>query len=489
MTKQSDGGLSAQVWRHQDAIDLIGNTFQRTSMTFIFYDTETTGLSAPFDQILQFAAIVTDDEFNPVDDINLRCRPKSHVIPSPSAMRVTGVGPRAIAAAPLSCYQMTAQIRSFIERHSPAVVIGFNSISYDENMLRHAFFQTLHPTYLTNTNGNSRMDVLRLAHAVAEHEPDALVVPMNDKGKPSFKLAHLALANGIELANAHDAMADAQATLELARVLRGVAPQVWQDQFAARSRHAVEEVVTQNELVWFTDRAFKKPTILAGAVCSNPNNPAAIAMFDLEYDPAVYLDADLDDLRKLLKASPRPVRVMKANASPIVAPYRGGREAGVAPDAARRRLALLRASSGFLSVLGQAMGTVDDAYGEPEHLEQTIYAGFPIPRDRMAMEEFHKRPWAERYALLDRFHDARYREFGERLIFEEFPDGLPTDRRVALANWRRERHMADAGAPWQTITGALADLEGIKSAALAEEAGLIAEIEQYLTELQASLTA
>ena len=32
-------------------------------MNFIFYDTETTGLDWAFDQILQFAAIVTDDGF------------------------------------------------------------------------------------------------------------------------------------------------------------------------------------------------------------------------------------------------------------------------------------------------------------------------------------------------------------------------------------------------------------------------------------------
>ena len=32
-------------------------------MPYVFYDTETTGVETAFDQILQFAAIKTDDEF------------------------------------------------------------------------------------------------------------------------------------------------------------------------------------------------------------------------------------------------------------------------------------------------------------------------------------------------------------------------------------------------------------------------------------------
>lgn len=458
-------------------------------MTFIFYDTETTGLNHAFDQVLQFAAIVTDDDFKPLDEINLRCRPKSHVIASPGAMWITRVGPKAIQAAPLSCYQMTCQIRTFIERWSPAVLIGFNSIGYDENMLRHAFFQSLHPTYLTNTNGNSRMDVLRLAHAVAEHQPNVLVVPPNEKGKPSFKLAHLVPANGLQLDNAHDALADTRATLALAHFLRQRAPQVWQDQFACRSRHAVEELVLHNPLVLYTDRAFKKSTILAGAVCSNPGNPAAIAMFDLEYDAATYLDATVEDLCKLLKASPRPIRVMKANASPIVAPYRGGREMGVDPAEAQRRLDLLRSHQPFVTALGQAMAAAGDEHDEPQQVEQTIYAGFPIPRDKMAMEAFHKAPWPERYQLLSRFHDPRYREFGERLIYEEYPGGLPADRRAALAAWAQQRHAPGEDTPWLTVAQALRELQVIKAGAAAEGAVLIAEMEEYLAELQARLTA
>ena len=117
-------------------------------MTFIFYDTETTGLDAGFDQILQFAAIITDDDFNTVEEVNLRCRLQSHVVPSPGALLITGVRPSDIDGTNLSHYEMIREVRSLIERYSPAVIVGFNSISYDEGMLRQAFYQLLHPVYL-----------------------------------------------------------------------------------------------------------------------------------------------------------------------------------------------------------------------------------------------------------------------------------------------------------------------------------------------------
>ena len=41
---------------------------------FVFYDTETTGTNRDFDQILQFAAILTDERLNEVDRFEIRCR-------------------------------------------------------------------------------------------------------------------------------------------------------------------------------------------------------------------------------------------------------------------------------------------------------------------------------------------------------------------------------------------------------------------------------
>jgi exodeoxyribonuclease-1 len=61
-------------------------------LSFVLYDTETTGLVKGYDQIVQLAAVHTDASLRIIDQFQTRCRLMPHVIPSPEAMHVTGVG-------------------------------------------------------------------------------------------------------------------------------------------------------------------------------------------------------------------------------------------------------------------------------------------------------------------------------------------------------------------------------------------------------------
>ena len=137
-------------------------------MPYVFYDTETTGTETAFDQILQFAAIRTDDDLNELGRFNIRCRLLPHIVPAPGALRATRGTPAMLTDPSLpSHYDAIQKIQDKLLEWSPAVFIGYNSIAFDEDLLRQGLFQTLHPAYLTNTSGNSRADVLRVAHAVA----------------------------------------------------------------------------------------------------------------------------------------------------------------------------------------------------------------------------------------------------------------------------------------------------------------------------------
>ena len=453
-------------------------------MTFIFYDTETTGLEAGFDQILQFAAIVTDDDLNSIEEADFRCRLQPHVVPSPGAFVITGVRPSDVAGANLSHYQMVREIRALMERHTPAVIVGYNSIGYDEGMLRQAFYQTLNPVYLTNTGGNTRLDVMKIAHAASEYASEVLEVPLNDRGRPSFKLELLAPANGLMHEDAHEAMSDTFVTLGLARLVRDRAPAVWNAMVRTRSKQNALAFLDETEVFCFTDMMFGQRSILATKIAANSDNLSEVAVFDLSHDPTRYLDASIKDVGSLLRTSPRSIRIVKANQNPILMPYDLSHSNvaghGQTLDDLCEKARMVREHPTFAANVANAVANRYPPRDAPEYVEQRIYEGFPSRADMTLMEEFHAYPWEERLEVVSRFEDFRLRELGERLIYVERPDVLPEETRQRFDTWRRDRFLADGDVPWVTIGSAFDELEKLKAIDDGEDASLLAEIEQFL---------
>ena len=60
-------------------------------------------------------------------------------------------------------------------------------MAYDEELLRRQFYWNLFESYLTNTNGNSRLDLLLMMNNVAAFSPDLLNIPLYDGG-PAISL-------------------------------------------------------------------------------------------------------------------------------------------------------------------------------------------------------------------------------------------------------------------------------------------------------------
>lgn len=229
-------------------------------MSFVFYDTETTGTHTSFDQILQFAAIRTDVDLNEIDRFEIRCRLMPHIVPSPGALCVTRISIDQIVDQALpSHYEMICEIHAKLTAWSPSIFTGWNTISFDEHLLRQALYQSLHSPYLTNTAGNCRMDILKIAQAASILAPDAIVIPMGDKGKPTFKLDRLAPANGFNHANAHDALADVEATIHVCRIIRDKAPALWEDALRLSNKSTTAAFLDTEPCFVLTECFYNRP--------------------------------------------------------------------------------------------------------------------------------------------------------------------------------------------------------------------------------------
>ena len=217
-------------------------------MSFVIYDVETTGLTKGFDQIVQFAAVRTDSELNITEEFQIRCRLMPHVIPSPEAMHVTGLRIEQLLDTSLpSHYAMVTKVRRILESWCPALFLGYNSLSFDEEFLRQAFYQCLYSPFLTNTQGNARADVLNLCRITAALRPDVIKPASDEDGRTIFKLKALAEANGIAVPLSHDAMADVSTTHALCQIIRNRTPEIWSQFLRFSQKASVESFITEED--------------------------------------------------------------------------------------------------------------------------------------------------------------------------------------------------------------------------------------------------
>lgn len=436
-------------------------------MAFVFYDTETTGISTGFDQILQFAAIRTDDDLKEIDRIELRCRLHPHVVPSPGALAVTGMTIDRLLDEALPChYEMVREIRSKLLDWSPATFIGYNSLRFDEELLRKALFRTLHAPYLTNTGGNCRADALVLVQLASEFAPECLKLPTGDKGNLIFKLDQVAPLNGFNHANAHDALADVQATIHLAQCVRAHAPALWERFLRFATKASAQQFLDDEGAVVLTEFYFNRPYhFVVAAIGPEPGNSAAILALDLKHDLDWLAELPADQLATWIGKSPKKVRRVRTNACPSLAAI-GDVPAHMlsplSPGEITQRAARLRDDAVLKArLIDAAMATATD-YQDSPYVEEQIYSGgFVSDSDQALMRRFHEVPWEERPAIVEQMKDERLRYHGRLLIHELHPELLQDDHRQGVDELIWERLLTEEAPKdtWTSLHKALCDTE------------------------------
>jgi len=431
-------------------------------MGYVFYDTETTGTDTTFDQILQFAAIRTDEDLNELDRFEIRCRLLHHIVPAPGALLATRVTPAMLTDASLPThYEAMQTIAQKLREWSPAIFAGYNTLSFDEPLMRQAFYQTLQPIYLTNTNGNQRADVLRLAQATAALAPNAITVPINHNERPTLRLDMLAPANGFAHENAHDALADVEATIYMARLIRDRAPAVWASLIPLIDKSEVQARVLSGQPLCLVEYHMGRSTVRPVVGCGqSQDNPTMLGVFDLTKDPGPVLQMDVDDLVKAMQGPNRAIRIVTSNKMPAVVDIGLGPDFGVSEDEFLRRASQIVQDGVFAARVGQALAQRYPPWPAEEVVEKRMYEGFPSRADEGRMQAFHAATWPERPELVETFEDDRLRELGRRIVFLEQPEVLRPEFHQGLETWLHNRlHGREGVEAGRTIGDALAELE------------------------------
>jgi len=185
------------------------------TISYLFYDIESTGLSKAFDQVLQFAAIRTDHRLQEIDRHNIKVKLRPDVIPSPRAILTNRI-PMSDLVQGLCEYESIRQIHRLLNEPE-TISLGYNTLGFDDEFLRFSFHRNLLPPYTHQyRSGCRRMDLYPIAIVYWLYKRQILTWP-EINGQPSLKLEHLGSANGMLTGKSHEALVDVETTVELAR--------------------------------------------------------------------------------------------------------------------------------------------------------------------------------------------------------------------------------------------------------------------------------
>lgn len=462
---------------------------RRDERLFVFYDTETTGTNTVFDQVLQFAAILTNDQLEEVDRFEIRCRCLPWIVPAPMALKVTGVTPDMLDDANLpGFYDMMSAIRTKLESWGSAIYAGYNSMRFDEPLMQRAFWQALHPPYLTVTNDNARMDILPLVQAASHLYEGVFSYPTTPRGRTGFKLDQLAPLNGFAHENAHDALADVEATIFIARILAEKCSELWTSNVAIARKSDMATKLVPGEPFLFVEYFISGPSVWWGQrIDQNGASTSAASCLRLDANWNEIFSLDDEALQKRLTASPKPLRDIALNKAPIVFDQASARALGYEPDADMlAQSEMLASSEETCAKLLQTNAALKEPWPEAEHLEQRIFEGFPSREDTARIEEFHRADWPGKAALIRSFEDERLQQLAQRLIYASAPEALNGADRKRMTDAISGRLHDDHADPdlWRTIPQAIEELSEVRSS----EGGdaIAADIEGWLRETAAN---
>lgn len=464
-----------------------------------WHDYETFGGDPRRDRPCQFAGIRTDEELNVIGEpLELYCRPAPDFLPDPVSCRITGISPQLALEQGVREAEFCQRILQ--EFSEPGTCVsGYNSIRFDDEVTRHLLYRCFHDPYEREwKHGNSRWDLIDVLRATRALRPEGITWPDKEDGTPSFRLEELTAANGIAHADAHDALADVQATIAMARLVKQKQPRLYDYLYQLRNKHKVLPLLdlARQDPVVHISGMFPATRGCLGIVMpllKHPDTNNGIIVVDLLADPAPWLQLPAEEIRRKLY-TPRTelqegearigLKTVHINRCPVLAPL------NVLHEGVQQRYALNLAQvqqyrervlgARHLAERLREVFTGDEHEPEADPDFMLYSGGFFDDHDKRLMQKLQRLPPRELAALGGQFHDARVPELLFRYRARNWPEQLTPEeaaRWTAFCRARLSGERDGAGPALPRFTELLTQ----EAAALPPE--LHAQLQQYASEL------
>ncbi len=424
------------------------------STTFFFYDLETSGLSGREDRIMQFAGQRTDMDLNPIGDpVNVMVALNDDTLPSPEALMVTGISPQATVADGYTEAQFADILLK--EIFTPdTIVVGYNNVRFDDEFIRHLLWRNFRDPYEWSwRDGRSRWDLLDVVRMTRALRPDGIKWPVVD-GKPTNRLELLSKENGITHENAHDALSDVVALIDIAKLIKSKQPQLFDYLLKMRDKNEIKKMINLDNKQPFVyssgryDAEFQKTTVAFPLTSSRNGN---ILVYDLRYDPTQFIDLDSKALAKKIYATweerkaddfvKLPVKEMQYNRVPAVAPLGvleqgdGWSHVSMSPDIVESHKSILLSAPHFAENL-RTLYEGKPEYKKSPDPESQLYDGFLDDADKLRVQKVAECNEKELADFNPDFRDERLDDLLLHYKARSFPRALGADELSRWEKWR-----------------------------------------------------
>lgn len=445
------------------------NLAQNNDQTWLWHDYETFGIRPDTDRPAQFAAIRTDSNFNEIDEPKVwYCKPSDDYLPDPVACLITGITPQEAMEKGIREADFAAYIHQEMALPNTKS-IGYNSISFDDEVSRNLFYRNFIDIYGREWQNNcSRwdiIDVIRMAHAL---RPDGIEWPVNQDGMPSFRLELLTEANHIEHHGAHDALSDVRATISIAKLLKSKQPALFDFALKHSSKTGAFDLLKMLTPVLYFSKIFGAVNHNMGVVtpiAHHPTNSNAIIAWDLSKSPEILKSMSGDEIANQMYSKGSPIGLMsiQTNKCPVLSPTASLR----AEDVKRLKInpAVYKANLDTLkSLIGeirpQCIKAFDSPYkNESQDVDCGIYQGFFSNRDNGTRNKVLKTPIQNLGSTSFSFDDPRLYELLFRYRGRNYPELFAKEEKLKWNQFCVERFLPQGACDYGAFKASISTLQ------------------------------
>jgi exodeoxyribonuclease-1 len=470
-----------------------------TMHSFLWHDYETFGAQTRRDRPAQFAAIRTDANLNEIGEpINLFCRPANDFLPDPQSCLITHITPQQCLEQGVAEHEFAARIESALAT-TGTIGVGYNTIRFDDEITRFMFWRNLIDPYAREwQNQCGRWDIMDMVRTTYALRPDGIHWPLNDEGKPSFRLEHLTVANGISHTAAHDALSDVRATIALAKLIKEKHPKLFDFCFALHKKDRVASEIGLPLLgkpflhvsgMFSTERGC---LAVMWPLAIHPTNKNEVIAWDLQFDPTELLHLDVATIQQRMfsktDALPEgvqrlPVKTIHLNKSPIVI---GNLKTLNDEMAVRRNIDMLQVMThaDLARDLSSALHAElwEQVYAKPSYgavdVDEDLYGGFVSGADRKILNDLRQITPQQLACASPHFNDQRLAELLFRYRARNFPESLTSEE---LTKWEGHRcaRLLDGNANARTVDMYFNEIDQLSENANEEDEHILGALYDY----------